>query len=114
LSEAQKLAATASWVQKLPEPKERKQKIEKQEQKDEMSQASALTVAGAGAGVIGGNDLSSLSEERIEEITKQLKGGEGVVCECPICGKVLHSRESDYGVLLHVELCLQQSEAAAN
>ena len=119
LSEAQKLAATASWVQQLPEPKEIKQKIENQErkiadnkadkQKDEIPQASALTVTGA---VGGGNDLSSLSEERIEEITRQLKGDGGVVCECPICGKVLHSRESDYGVLLHVELCLQQAEAA--
>ena len=121
LSEAQKLAATANWVQQLPEPKEIKQKIENQErkiadnkadkQKDEIPQASVLTVAGA---VGGGNDLSSLSEERIEEITRQLKGDGGVVCECPICGKVLHSRESDYGVLLHVELCLQQAEAAAN
>ena len=116
LSEAQKLAATANWVQQLPEPKERKQKIEKQDQKitdkqrEEIPQASALTVAGA----VGGNDLNSLSEERIEEITRQLKGDGGVVCECPICGKVLHSRENDYGVLLHVELCLQQSEAAAN
>ena len=116
LSEAQKLAATANWVQQLPEPKERKQKIEKQDQKitdkqrEEIPQASALTVAGA----VGGNDLNSLSEERIEEITRQLKGDGSVVCECPICGKVLHSRESDYGVLLHVELCLQQSEAAAN
>ena len=116
LSEAQKLAATANWVQQLPEPKERKQKIEKQnhkitdKQREEMPQANALTVAGA----VGGNDLNSLSEERIEEITRQLKGDGGVVCECPICGKVLHSRESDYGVLLHVELCLQQSEAAAN
>ena len=116
LSEAQKLAATANWVQQLPEPKERKQKVEKQEpkisdktekQRDEMQQVSA-------SGAVGGNDLNSLSEERIEEITRQLKGDRGVVCECPICGKVLHSRESDYGVLLHVELCLQQSEAAAN
>ena len=118
LSEAQKLAATANWVQQLPEPKERKQKIEKQEQKvtdkqrDEMPQVSTLTVTGEA--VVGGNDLSSLSEERIEEITRQLKGDGGVVCECPICGKVLHSRESDYGVLLHVELCLQQAEAATN
>ena len=125
LSEAQKLAATANWVQQLPEPKERKQKIDKQDQKkftsdsdtqgNEMPQASALTATG-GLGAVGGgdgDDLNSLSEERIEEITRQLKGGGGVVCECPICGKVLHSRESDYGVLLHVELCLQQSEAAA-
>lgn len=91
LSEAQKLAATANWVQQLP-------------------RVSELTLEGA----VGGNDLNSLSEERIEEITRQLKGDGGVVCECPICGKVLHSRESDYGVLLHVELCIQQSEAAAN
>ena len=111
LSDAQKLAATANWVKQLPEPKERKQKIEKQDQKivdktEKPGEASALTIAEMG------NDLNSLSEERIEEITRQLKGDSGVVCECPICGKVLHSRESDYGVLLHVELCLQQAGAA--
>lgn len=117
LSEAQKLAATASWVQQLPEPKERKQKIDrKQDQKitDKTEKQREEAQASVVAGAVGGNDLNSLSEERIEEISRQLKGNGGVVCECPICGKVLHSRESDYGVLLHVELCLQQSEAGAN
>ena len=131
LSNAQKLAATASWVQQLPEPKPPKAEKKVNEKQKEQAEASALTTrwdeavnqpAGvpqsrqlqgqAAAMTATGNDLSSLSEERIEEITRQLKGesgGNAIVCECPICGKVLHSRESDYGVLLHVELCLQQS-----
>ena len=96
LSDAQKLAATASWVQQLPEPEKKRNKHEEE-----------LPVATKG---IEGNNSDSLSEERIEEITRQLKGENMIDCECPICGKVLHSRESDYGIQLHVEMCLQQSE----
>ena len=112
-SEVQKLAATANWVQQLPEPKQRVEKhkqknVDKTEkQRDDPEREASVLSAAAG-----GDDLNSLSEERIEAITRELKGDSGVICECPICGKVLHSRESDYGVLLHVELCLQQSEAA--
>ena len=113
LSDAQKLAATANWIQQLPEPKDGKQTSE-----DSKTRASAVTwkkeCATKEADLRATDDLNSLSEERIEEITRQLKGESGasaIVCECPICGKVLHSRESDYGVLLHVELCLQQSAA---
>ena len=47
----------------------------------------------------------SLSEERIEEIASQLRGAPVVVC--PVCQKVLHARENDYSVLLHVEYCLK-------
>lgn len=119
LSDAQKLAATASWVQQLPEPNERKIIIENKTDKGRVKQeyTEAVDVPKPNERLAAeGNDLNSLSEERIEEITRQLKGegeGIGIVCECPICGKVLHSRESDYGVLLHVELCLQQSELGA-
>ena len=70
----------------------------------------------------------TLSEERIGIIADQMKrevgragaggreGGEGegegwtMVVECPICGKVLHARENDYAVMLHVEHCIQLSE----
>lgn len=64
----------------------------------------------------GEDDEDSLSEERLEEIASQLKGGSGGMAEgvrlvdCPICGKTLHSRENDYGVLLHVEHCIELSE----
>lgn len=47
----------------------------------------------------------SLSEERIEEIASQLRGAPVVVC--PVCQKILHARENDYAVLLHVEYCLR-------
>lgn len=41
-------------------------------------------------------------------------GGSGSVrvVDCPICGKWLHARENDYGIMLHVEHCIQLSELA--
>lgn len=115
LSDAQKLAATANWVQQLPEPKHSKAQETPEYPKTRINTVTwkkeCATKGTEERDVREVDDLNSLSEERIEEITRQLKGENAVVCECPICGKVLHSRESDYGVQLHVELCLQQSAA---
>lgn len=41
-----------------------------------------------------------------------LTGDSGV--ECPICGKQLHSRESEFSVVMHVEHCILVSEREAS
>ena len=65
--------------------------------------------------VPGEDDTSSLSETRIQEIVSQLRGEElddikasSPVAVCPVCQKQLFARESEYGVQLHVEHCLDR------
>lgn len=50
-------------------------------------------------------DIGSLSEQHIQSIMTQLKGGQQSF-ECPVCMKILHSHETQYSVQLHVEQCL--------
>ena len=52
-------------------------------------------------------EAGHISERRVEEITQSLRGAPTVVC--PICQKVLHARQNEYSVLLHVEHCLSKA-----
>ena len=58
--------------------------------------------------------LESLPKDRVEAIAGQLRGESSredvATVECPICNKKLYSRENNYGVLLHVEHCIELSE----
>ena len=47
----------------------------------------------------------SLSEDHIQSIMAQLKGGQKSF-ECPVCLKTLHSHETQFSAQLHVEQCL--------
>ena len=51
---------------------------------------------------------AALSEDRIDEITRNLRGSESVYM-CPVCQKQLTSRESEYSAKLHIEHCLRTS-----
>ena len=101
LNDAQKLAATANWVHKLPEHDERKQNSDKtvKEKQEDRGEYGVFNYPNR-------REKSDLSEERIDELSRS----EGTVITCPICFQVLHSREK-YGIELHVERCLQQSQA---
>ena len=56
-------------------------------------------------GVPGGGGAGSLSEQHIQSIVEQLKGGQQSF-QCPVCMKVLHSHETEFSAQLHVEHCL--------
>ena len=53
-----------------------------------------------------GEPSTTLSEERIQEITARLKGSDSTY-QCPVCKKQLASRESEYSASLHIEHCLR-------
>ncbi len=49
----------------------------------------------------------TISEPRVDDIANSMRGTPTIVC--PVCQKSLSARENDYGVLLHVEQCLQNT-----
>jgi hypothetical protein len=63
---------------------------------------------GGGGGLSAGSEArgrDSLSEQHIQSIMEQLKGGAHSF-QCPVCMKVLHSHETEFSAQLHVEHCL--------
>ena len=71
-----------------------------------------LKSVGDGEGVMAGKVESSvtggadsLSEQHIQSIMEQLKGGQKTFV-CPVCMRALHSHETEYSAQLHIEQCL--------
>lgn len=83
----------------------------------ETLQLAGGTVSHVGTGNEGGDRIGKALDTLadVEDETGRLGGVAGVVVECPICSKELRplrSGENDFGVMMHVEHCIQLSEMA--